>query len=98
MLVFTAGQSSGDTQCAEITIPDDSYPQGERRFNVSIGEGVGTIDGDGQGNDSGMGGGRGGTREGGGVRTNPDMSSVTVDIAIDINDRKLRYSLYSVHS
>ena len=69
-------------QCAEFSIPDDSYPQGERSFNVSIGGGARTI-----GSDSG-GGGRGGGG-GGGVRTDPNSPSITIDIDIDINDSKL---------
>ena len=74
-LIFTAGQTMGDMQCADVTIPDDSIPQPERTFNVSIGEDVGTV------SDGGDGG-------GGGVRINSDLSSISVDIGIDINDRK----------
>ena len=85
----------GNMQCADVTIPDDSIPQPQRTFNVSIGEDVGTIsdggDGGGGGNggdggDDGDGGGGGGG--GGGVRISSDSSSISVDIGIDINDRK----------
>ena len=89
---------TGDTQCAEITIPDDSYPQGERRFNVSIGEGAGTVGngGDSDGGNGGGGGGGGGRGEDGGVKTNSDLSSVTVDIGLDINDGELYVCNYCI--
>ena len=73
----------GDIQCAEFSIPDDSIPQGERNFTISIGGGGGTVGDDG---DDGSDGGDGNGGGGGGVRINPDLPSVTVDIDIDIND------------
>ena len=98
VLIFTPGQTVGDIQCAEFSIPDDSYPQGERSFNVSIGDDAGTIEyvgGDaGDGGDGG-GGGRGGS-SGGGVRTNPNLPSVTVDIDIDINDSKTFFHFFCI--
>ena len=94
----------GDMQCADLTIPDDSIPQPQRTFNVSIGEDVGTVsdggdggDGDGGGDGGGGGGGDGGGggggrggSDGGGVRINSDSPSISIDIGIDINDRKYR--------
>ena len=94
ILIFTAGQTMGDMQCADITIPDDSIPQPQRTFNVSIGEDVRTVsdgsddgDGDGGGGGGGGGGGRGGS-DGGGVRINSDSPSISIDIGVDISDRK----------
>lgn len=94
MLIFPAGLAMGDVQCAEFFIPDDSYPQGLRSFNVSIGDDAGTVsDGDGGGDggriEDGGGSREGGGGAGGGVRINSDLSPVTVDIEIDIDDSKL---------
>ena len=101
ILIFTAGQTMGDMQCADITIPDDSIPQPQRTFNVSIGEDVRTVsnggeggdgsdggdgDGDGGGGGGGGGGGRGGS-DGGSVRISSDSPSISVDIGVDISDR-----------
>ena len=47
-LTFTTGQSVGDIRCANVAIPDDSIPQGERSFRISIGDG-GDSDGGGEG-------------------------------------------------
>ena len=94
-LIFMAGQSMGDIQCADVTIPDDSIPQPQRTFNVSIGDNVGTVSdgGDGGGGGGGNGGGGGGDggrggSDGGGVRISSGSSSISVDIEVDINDRK----------
>ena len=99
----------GDIQCADMTIPDDSIPQPQRTFNVSIGDNVGTVSdgGDGGGGGGGGGGGDGGRggSDGGGVRISSDFSSISVDIEVDINDRKYkglcklfgRISLLSIH-
>ena len=97
ILIFTTGQTMGDMQCADITIPDDSIPQPQRTFNVSIGEDVRTVNnggeggdgsdgGDGGGGGGGGGGGRGGS-DGGGVRINSDSPSISIDIGVDISDR-----------
>ena len=77
VVTFTPGQSAGDIQCANITIPDDSIPQGERKFIISVSSGDGS---------DGSGGGDGGG--GGGVHVNPDFQSIEIDIAIDIDDGK----------
>ena len=69
-LTFTAGQSAGDIRCASVTILDDSIPQGERNFSISIGDG----------------GGDGGGGGGGGVRVDPDLPSIEIDIAVDLDD------------
>ena len=73
-------------QCAEFSIPDDSYPQGERSFNISIGDDAYTFGND----DNEVGDGRRVGRSGGGdsIRTDPRSISVTVDIDIDIKDSK----------
>ena len=65
-LIFTAGQTMGDMQCADITIPDDSIPQPQRTFNVSIREDVRTASDGSDGVDDGDGGGGGGGSDGGG--------------------------------
>ena len=75
----------GDRQCAEVFIPDDSYPQGERSFNISIGDNASTV-GNGGNFDDNRGKGR---TPGGGVRITADLSSITVAIDIDINDGKI---------
>ena len=36
-LTLMAGQSASTIQCATVTILDDSIPQGERNFSISIG-------------------------------------------------------------
>ena len=97
ILIFVAGQTMGDMQCADITIPDDSIPQPQRTFNVSIGEDVRTVSNGGEGGDGsdggdggrGGGGGGGGTggSDGGGVRINSDSPSISIDIGVDISDR-----------
>ena len=69
-LTFTAGQSVGDIQCANVAIPDDSIPQGERSFRISIGDG-----GDSDGGDSD-----------GGVRVNPNLPSIDIVISLDLDD------------
>lgn len=80
ILIFAAGQTVGDIQCAEITILDDSTPQGERSFNITVGNGGGTISDVGDA----------GSIRHGGVRANPDV--VTIDIDVDINDCELLYA------
>ena len=94
ILIFNAGQTMGDMQCADITIPDDSIPQPQRTFNVSIGEDVRTVSNGGEGGDGGDGGGGGGGggggtggSDGGGVRINSDSPSISIDIGVDISDR-----------
>ena len=95
-LIFTAGQTMGDMQCADITIPDDSIPQPQRTFNISIGEDVRTASDSSDGGDDGDGGGGGdggdgsdgrrGGSDGGGVRISSDSPSISIDIGIDISD------------
>ena len=46
VLTFTAGQSEGDIQCAEVSILDDSVLDGERNFSIRL---VETSGGDGGG-------------------------------------------------
>lgn len=77
VLVFTDGQTVGDIMCAEVTILDDFVPLGERNFSISIGDDAGTA-----GAESG---GRGG---GGGVHINSDEPSITINIELDVDDRK----------
>lgn len=75
-LNFTSG---GNIQCAHVTIVDDPLPQGQRNFTIFINGselGGGDIDGGGMGGD--------------GVHVGSDEypSSVTIDIAIDLDDGK----------
>ena len=99
VLTFTSGQSAGDIQCAEVTIVDDDLPEGERNFSISIGSGDGSDggggggDGDGGGGGGGGGGGRGGGGGGrggggGGVHVSADFPSISINIALDIDDSK----------
>ena len=91
-MIFTAGDTIGDIQCAEFTILDDFDPQPERNFSITIGNstigGDSGDSGDGGGGGGGGGGGRGGGRSGGnGVRGGGGSISISIDI--DIADRKL---------
>ena len=36
VLTFTSGQSTGDVQCADMTILDNSFLEGERNFSVEL--------------------------------------------------------------
>lgn len=36
VLTFTAGQSTGDVQCAKLTIVDDSVLEGRRNFMIRV--------------------------------------------------------------
>ena len=36
ILTFTSGQSTGDIQCADVTILDNSFLEGERNFSVRL--------------------------------------------------------------
>ncbi len=36
VLTFTSGQSTGDVQCADMTILDNSILEGERSFSVEL--------------------------------------------------------------
>ena len=38
VLTFTSGQSTGDIQCANVTILDNSILEGERGFSVELGK------------------------------------------------------------
>ena len=38
ILTFTSGQSTGDIQCADVTILDNSILDGERSFSVELAE------------------------------------------------------------
>lgn len=38
MLTFISGQSTGDIQCADVTILDNSILEGERSFSVQLAE------------------------------------------------------------
>lgn len=38
VLTFTSGQSTGDIQCADVTILDNSILEGERSFSVELRE------------------------------------------------------------
>ena len=38
VLTFTSGQSTGDIQCANVTILDNSILEGERSFSVELGQ------------------------------------------------------------
>ena len=38
ILTFTPGQSTGDVQCANVTILDNSILEGQRSFSVELGE------------------------------------------------------------
>ena len=38
MLTFTSGQSTGDVQCANVTILDNSILEGERGFSIELGK------------------------------------------------------------
>ena len=38
VLTFTSGQSTGDIQCADVTILDNSFLEGERSFGVELGQ------------------------------------------------------------
>ena len=67
----------GDIRCANITILDDTVPQGERNFSISIGDGG---DGGGGGGDGGGGG--------GGVRVDPNLPSIEIKIELDVDDSK----------
>ena len=58
-----------------MAIPDDSIPQGERSFRISIGGGV---DSDGGGSDG----------DDGGVRVNPNLLSIDIVISLDLDDGK----------
>ena len=37
VLTFTSGQSTGDVQCANVTILEDSILEGEHSFSVKLG-------------------------------------------------------------
>ena len=90
VLTFTSGQSMGDIQCADITIVDDDFPQGERNFTISLGDGGGSDGGGGGGGGDGGGG-------SGGVRVNPNLSSINIQIELDIDDSKfvIQISMYN---
>ena len=110
VLVFTDGQTVGDTKCAELTILDDFVPQGERNFSISIGDDAGTAGGDsGGGGGDGRGGGGGGGADGGGdggrggggdggVRVRSDVPSITISIELDVDDRKCYICVNAVNS
>lgn len=75
VLTYISGQSVGDTQCVNITILDDSVPQGERNISIRVdssGNGTGGEDG-GYGN----------------VHVNPSLSSIEFIIELDVDDCKL---------
>ena len=38
VLTFTSGQSTGDVQCANVTILDNSFLEGERSFSIELGQ------------------------------------------------------------
>ena len=38
MLTFTSGQSTGDIQCANVTILDNFILEGERGFSIELGK------------------------------------------------------------
>jgi hypothetical protein len=38
VLTFTSGQSTGDVQCADMTILDNSILEGERSFSIELGQ------------------------------------------------------------
>ena len=39
VLIFTAGQSTGDVQCTNVSIIDDSILNGERSFKIRLAKG-----------------------------------------------------------
>ena len=72
MLTFTSGQSIGDLQCTSVTILDDSNPQGERNVSISIGRSeISNNDG---------------TQAYSRVHVDPDRSSVSFTIELDLDD------------
>ena len=97
ILTFTTGQSAGDIQCAEVTILDDSILDEQRNFSIrltdDIGDGSDGGDGGGGGGSDGGGGGGnggGGGGGGGGVQVDANVPSISINIAIDIDDSKLK--------
>ena len=82
--MFTAGQTVGGTQCAEVTILDNSVLEGERNFSiqlVAVSDG-GSDDGDGD-DDSGS----------GGAQIDPNVPSANIIIALDLDDGTLHICL-----
>ena len=70
-LTFTSGQSIGDLQCTSVTVLDDLNPQGERNVSISIGRSEINNDG---------------TQAYSRVHVDPDHSSLSFTIELDLDD------------
>lgn len=71
-LTFTSGQSIGDLQCTSVTVLDDLNPQGERNVSISIGRSeINNNDG---------------TQAYSRVHVDPDRSSLSFTIELDLDD------------
>ena len=82
VLTFTAGQAVGDTQCAQVTILDNSVLDGERNFSVCL------RDSSGPGGNDGGNGGNDGNGDGSGAQIDPNSPSINIRIALDVRDGK----------